>query len=170
MTLADQGALFAAPAQTPAPAGAAPRATAQTEAAEARPERDSITFSLGPGYTPSAKYDFFQCGANARHNRYVKAAITKQIRLDTKISARHKGLKPVAGVVTITAVQHPAPGKRTRDVENIAPLVKAMIDGLRDAGVLVNDSAKYVSAVTYTAGQRVPGGLLMLHIRPQGES
>lgn len=133
-----------------------------------RPARTDATvvFALPAGYSPSAKYDLFQCGANARHNRWQKAAIVKQLRGDAKQIAQSQRLPRLTGPVTVLAVQHPAPGKRTRDAENIAPLVKALIDGLRDAGVLVNDSAKYVPAVTYTVGERVPRGQLVLHLTP----
>jgi len=118
------------------------------------------------GYTPSAKYTLWQCGANARHNRWVEAAITKQIRLDAARLARSQKLPHYTGPVTILAVQHPGKGKRAHDAENIAPLVKAAIDGLRDAGVLVNDSPKWVTKVSHTTGPRTPRGRLVLHITP----
>lgn len=123
-----------------------------------------VTLEFPPGYTPSDSLAFFQCGANMRKNRWAKARITKQIREDARQLAVSQKLPPIAQRVDVLGVQHPAPGKRTIDAENIAPLVKAAIDGLRDAGVLRNDSPKYVRTVAYTTGPRVPGGQLILHL------
>jgi hypothetical protein len=123
-----------------------------------------ITLVFAPGYSPSATKNFFQCGANMRTNRWGKAAITKQIRADVVLLARSQHLPRITGRVDVLGVQHPATGRRAHDSENIAPLVKAAIDGLRDAGVLVNDSPKYVRTVSLTTGYRVPGGQLVLHI------
>jgi crossover junction endodeoxyribonuclease RusA len=125
-----------------------------------------------PGYTPAAARTFFQCGANMRTNRWAKARITAQIRNDAKNLAASQKLPRFTGPVTILAVQHPALRGRAHDAENIAPLVKAAIDGLRDAGVLINDSPRYVAAVAYAVGERVERverGQLVLHISPVTE-
>ena len=125
-----------------------------------------LTFPAG--YTPSAKYNLWQCGANMRANNWVKARITKTLRADAKLLAQSQKLPVFTVPVEILVVQHQAPGKRTHDAENVAPLGKAAIDGLRDAGVLRNDSAKYVTKVSYTVGERRPGGQFVLHITPVG--
>lgn len=143
-------------AKIPAPAGG------DTPARLAR----GFTFAYTPGYSPSATENLWQCGANNRFNRYKKAKITKQLRDDAKKIAAAERLPHITYPVTILAVQHPAPGQRTSDAENIAPLVKAAIDGLRDAGVLINDSFKYVPMVSHTVGERRPGGQLVLHFTP----
>lgn len=126
-----------------------------------------VRLEFPPGYSPSASKTLWECGANARHgNRYAAARITKQIRLDAANLARSQKLPRFTGPVTILGVQHPPKGGRGLDSENIAPLVKAAIDGLRDAKVLINDSAKWVRATTYTVGERTPLGQLVLHITP----
>lgn len=122
------------------------------------------TIALPAGYQPHPSYRLFQCGANARLHRYVKAKIVKTIRVDTKALARAAGTQPIPVPVAIRAVQHPAPGTRALDAENIAPIVKAVIDGLRDAGVLRNDSPKFVTNVSYAVGERRPGSQLVLHL------
>jgi hypothetical protein len=142
--------------QTPAPAAVA----------LGRPERVAITFAYPPGYTPSATDSLWQCGANNRFNRYKQARITKQLRSDAKKIAMASRMPHITWPVTILAVQHPAPGQRTSDAENIAPLCKAAIDGMRDAGVLVNDSPLHVAMVSHTVGERVPRGQLVLHLAP----
>lgn len=126
------------------------------------------TVAFPPGYSPDAKRALFQCGANAGLHYMVRARITKQIRGDIKKIAIAQRMPAFDVPVTILAVQHPAKGKRALDSENVAPLVKAAIDGLRDAGVLVNDSPKYVTMVSYAVGDRVPLGQLVLHITPSG--
>lgn len=123
-----------------------------------------VTLAFRPGYSPSATKTFFQCGANMRTNRWAKNRITQQIRQDVVLLAREQKLPKISCRVDVLGVQHPAPGRRTIDSENIAPLVKAAIDGLRDAGVLRNDSPKYVRTVANTTGPRVPGGQLVLHL------
>lgn len=128
--------------------------------------RTAVMFAFPDGYSPSATYTFFQCGANMRGNRHVRARITATIRRDAVTLAHHQNLPAITWPVTITGVQHPGKGKRAFDVENVAPLVKAAIDGLRDAGVLVNDSPKWVRKVSYDVGERSTRGQLVLHIEP----
>jgi len=120
------------------------------------------TIALPPGYSPDTRLTLFRCGANAGLHRMVRARITKKIRADTKTIAA--ATPTITVPVSIRAVQHPAPGTRTCDSENIAPLVKAMIDGLRDAKVLINDSPAYVTEVTHAVGERRPGSQLVLHL------
>lgn len=43
------------------------------------------------------------------------------------------------------------------DVDGVQPAAKAVIDGLRDYGVVEDDSAGFVRAITYRAPQVVPG-------------
>lgn len=128
----------------------------------------AVRFEFPPGYSPSAKHTLWECGANARHNRYVKARITRQIREDVVKLARAQKLPRFTGPVTILVVQHPPKGRRGLDSENVAPLGKAAIDGLRDAQVLVNDTSKWVPTVSYTTGERVERGQLVLLITPLG--
>lgn len=122
------------------------------------------TVALPAGYRAIAEKPLFRCGANARLHAMARHRVTKGIRQSMILAVRVAGLKPIDAPVTIRAVQHPAPGARTLDSENIAPLVKAMIDGLRDAKILRNDSPKYVVSVQNAVGDRVPGGQLVLHL------
>lgn len=124
----------------------------------------AYTLVFPAGYSPSSTLAFFQCGANMRKNRWAKAKITRQIREDAANLAKSQNLPQITCRVDVLGVQHPAPGKRTVDSENISPLTKAAIDGLRDAGVLANDSPRYVRTVANTTGERVPGSQLVLHI------
>lgn len=128
------------------------------------PDTVTHTVALPPGYRAVAEKPLFRCGANARMHPMARHRVTKGIRGAMVTAARAAGLTWITAPVSIRAVQHPAPGSRALDVENIAPLVKAAIDGLRDAGVLINDSHRYVAEVRYEVGDRIPGGQLVLHL------
>lgn len=122
------------------------------------------TIALPAGYSPDPHRTLFQLGANARLHPMARHRATKNIHLATLLAARAGHLAPITVPVTIRAVQHPAPGARTLDSENIGPLVKAMIDGLVRAGILRNDSPAYVTETRNTVGERRPGSQLVLHL------
>jgi hypothetical protein len=44
-----------------------------------------------------------------------------------------------------------------QDAGNAAPVGKAVIDGLRDAGVLEDDDPSHLTSITFLAPQRVEG-------------
>lgn len=59
--------------------------------------------------------------------------------------------------------------RRKADAHNMMPTIKAVIDGIVDAGVLPDDSNEFVPEVTTVAGPRVskrayPGGLMVVTI------
>lgn len=63
------------------------------------------------------------------------------------------------------ADRHPLSSQEVKDAENIAPTSKAAIDALVRAGVLVNDSRKWVRQVTYRlAAVKHPRGLVRITI------
>lgn len=79
--------------------------------------------------------------ANGRYHWADKAKRTKALRSKTAILARK--LEPMTGTVHATAhVAYPRNGRV--DVANSYISVKACIDGLVDAGVLEDDSHKYL--------------------------
>lgn len=68
--------------------------------------------------------------------------------------------------VTIVAEWRPPTRGRSvvRDAHNLAPSVKAAIDGITRAGVLVDDSDRYVADVAIRSGDACPLGRLVLII------
>lgn len=148
----------------PVPVEGCPSLSELADRAATAPRAAVLAFP--DGYSPSSRYTLWECGANARHNRYVAARITRKIREDTVTLARAQKLPRFTGPVTILVVQHPPKGRRGLDSENVAPLGKAAIDGLRDARVLINDTSKWVPVVSYAVGERTARGKLVLHIRP----
>lgn len=89
--------------------------------------------------------------ANQRMHWAKRAQLTKQLRAITATKARR--LQPVDGRVRITLVWQVVDNRR-RDPDNIAPTLKPVIDGLRDAGVLPEDHAGIVAGT----GQRIQLG------------
>lgn len=70
---------------------------------------------------------------------------------------------PLLEKVKIRAVYHP-PDNRRRDTSNIFPTIKAAVDGIVDAGVLKDDSDKYVISVEMVRGSNVKLGQLVIEI------
>lgn len=66
----------------------------------------------------------------------------------------------------ITAVIHPDLRTRRFDPHNWAPSVKAAIDGAVLAGLLPDDSSKYLRSVSFVAGKPVRGWQLELLVYP----
>lgn len=66
------------------------------------------------------------------------------------------------GRATCTVIIHPDVRTTRFDPANWAPAAKPAIDGAVAAGILRDDSSKYLTAVTYVAGPPVPGWRLEL--------
>jgi hypothetical protein len=84
------------------------------------------------------------------------------------VAARKARLPHILKPVTITAHVHRIDNRRA-DAANRYPTVKAVVDGLVDAGVLDDDSDRFVTGVMMRAGARVlprehPRGLLTIVI------
>lgn len=72
---------------------------------------------------------------------------------------------PALDAATIVATVHRSDNRRY-DLDGIAPTVKACIDGLRDAGVLVEDHCDIVRELTIRPGDPWADAALVLHITP----
>ena len=79
--------------------------------------------------------------SNQRLHRMAQAKLTKAWRQASAAAAL--GIPPFAGRVHITAHIFKPRGGRY-DTNNLAPTTKAIVDGLVDAGVLLDDSTEYV--------------------------
>jgi crossover junction endodeoxyribonuclease RusA len=76
--------------------------------------------------------------------------------------ARH-GKIPHLDRVRIHVTFRP-PDNRRRDPDNMTPMAKPAIDALVASQVLTDDSRKYVTSVSYSLGEPVKGGQLVLTI------
>ena len=98
--------------------------------------------------------------ANKRIFRYQLNEMTQAIREAAKLLA---GPVPAMKRAHIVCEIRP-PDRRRRDVHNLYPSAKAAVDGLVDAGVLPDDSDRYLIGPDMRAGDVEPGGRLVLHI------
>lgn len=85
---------------------------------------------------------------NDRLHWRTKARLTKTIRSVVEALARAARLKPVEGHATVTLHYQPRDNRR-RDADNLYATVKPCLDGLRDAGVLRDDSADLVTPLVH---------------------
>ena len=88
---------------------------------------------------------------NDRMNWRAKAPITKAWRT-AAAAAAGEVTEAVEPPVHLTITAHRT--GRAIDADAVASTAKACIDGLVDAGVLVDDSPKYVHAVTYVTAPK----------------
>lgn len=93
--------------------------------------------------------------ANVRHMPYAKARRVAALRLRAAYLARSAQLQPMDGLVRITAVIHPRVARRS-DPNNVADATKALVDGLRDAGILVDDDYAHVIGPNHLQGKPLP--------------
>lgn len=93
---------------------------------------------------------------NDRTHRMAVARLTKAWRWAAHVAAKDARLPTFEQRVRITATIHKLHG-RQYDAANWSPTAKAAVDGLRDAGVLLDDSNKYVVGPDMRAGERATG-------------
>ena len=101
--------------------------------------------------------------ANGREHWAVKARRTRQLRYLGFCLARQQRIPRLARA-HVLATYRP-PDRRRRDPANMYPTVKAMLDGLTDAGVWADDDAAHVLGPDMRLSPiPCPGGSLFLHI------
>lgn len=86
---------------------------------------------------------------NNSTNHYQRAEWISQARMAGRVDAL-KAKLPTMGLVEITAIPHQGRGTLA-DPGNHFPAIKAVIDGLRDAKVLTEDTKDYVSRLVMEA-------------------
>lgn len=103
--------------------------------------------------------------ANGREHHMTKARKTKTVRQLAWATAfritQHRSI-PLVDRAHVTVSIGWQPLKRTRDADNLAPTVKAAIDGFVDAGVFSNDDDKHRLSTTYTTYPRSEAGRVWL--------
>ena len=97
-------------------------------------------------------------------NRYALAAKVRTWREAAAWEARRTQQPKLTGLVHITATVHRDHNRGQWDVSNWLPSAKAAIDGLRDAGVLVEDSNRFVIGPDMRAGDAWADAALVLRI------
>lgn len=130
---------------------------------------------VGPAYEVRLPAGLPLLSANGREHWRPKASATRTIRDAAHLAVKGSpGLRramlaargePVMERAHVLAVLHPADLRR-RDPANIYPAVKAAIDGIVDAGVLIDDDSTRVVGPDMRLGPTVRGGQLALWLRP----
>lgn len=85
-------------------------------------------------------------------NMHSRGKITKQWRTDFCLLAKYTKI-PRLVWARIVVTPHQARGK-LQDVAACAPAAKAAIDGIVDAGVLPDDSSRYVTSIEFRTPER----------------
>lgn len=94
--------------------------------------------------------------ANDRMNPHAKAAITAHLRQLSAYRANHQGIYldrtydedwPAVVVVTVNP-----PTRRRMDPPNWCPTVKALVDGLTDAGIWTDDNSTVIPVMVFRSG------------------
>ena len=106
--------------------------------------------------------------ANERTHWGVKARRTAMWREAARVWARSVSLTPLAAPVTVTITVHRVSNRRA-DETNLAPTVKAVIDGITDAGWLRDDNDTQITATTCVAGTPLDRAALVLTFHEQGD-
>ena len=100
---------------------------------------------------------------NANDRDHWRKSAVKTATIRSVARGQAKGI-PKLNKVKIRAVYY-APDNRRRDVSNLFPSVKAAVDGIVDAGVLKDDSDKFVVALEIVRGDfNVSKGQLTIEI------
>ena len=100
---------------------------------------------------------------NDRLHFRAKAAITRQLRGDACWLARVWKV-PALRRARVDFIYEP-PRRGRRDSDNWAPTVKALVDGIVDAGVLPDDDTKHLDGpYKHITDEPFPGGRVVLII------
>lgn len=90
--------------------------------------------------------------AERRMNMHVRGKVVKQWRTDFCLLAKYEKI-PRLTSAKIRVTPYQKRGK-LQDVAACAPAAKAAIDGLVDAGVLPDDSSKFVTSIEFASPER----------------
>lgn len=107
---------------------------------------------------------------NERRHWAPKAADIKRWRDAGRVHAIKEKV-PLLARVDLTAVVRFPDDRKRRDAPNVYVAVAAVVDGLKDAGVVVDDNDSYVTALHIVPGEPIrarpygPAGELVLTIR-----
>lgn len=101
--------------------------------------------------------DSLWLSANDRRHWADRAKRTKGIRFMAYATARSELLADLGTSHVAAFIGYPRNGKA--DPANAAPTVKALIDGLVDAGVWPDDDSTHVIGPTYLRGDKCAAGM-----------
>jgi Holliday junction resolvase RusA-like endonuclease len=124
------------------------------------------TLNAEPTYVVALPAGLPLLNANGRVHWRTRARITKTLREAACVVAKQQRI-PRLSRVEMTLVLHPH-DKRPRDAHNWFPSFKAAIDGIVDAGVLVDDNTRFLAETRTVLGPVVRHNQIAVHITEIG--
>ena len=104
--------------------------------------------------------------ANGRYHHHDRARRTRQVRKDARVLAMQ--LEPVGKLSQVIAyIGYPTNNRA--DAPNASPTVKAILDGIVDAGILADDDSTHITRTSFERGPKsgTPGmHLIRLELVP----
>jgi hypothetical protein len=99
---------------------------------------------------------------NARPHFYAKNTAQQELRA----AAKYAGLRtsPITGPVTIHYHIAWPKGRRLHDLDAIPVMCKGALDGIVDAGVLVDDGPKYIVGISASQEKTAGDGMTIIRI------
>jgi crossover junction endodeoxyribonuclease RusA len=107
----------------------------------------------------------FTLNAERTWHHHKRAKIVRQWREAFAVLAAEAAIPGGIEAIEVEATPYLTPRGRTQDVAACMPAVKAAIDGLVDAGVIEDDSPKYLKSLTFNAPIRCDENSLVLVVR-----
>lgn len=105
--------------------------------------------------------------ANQRHHWRAKADQTRRWRQSVRTLARRDGVPTGLDRLHITIMIHQQHPKKQRDVGNLQPTAKAIIDGLVEHGLLPDDNDKHLTGPDLRRGTDGPPAVTIHMIHPE---
>ncbi|GFH39831.1 hypothetical protein [Pseudolactococcus insecticola] len=108
--------------------------------------------------------------SNDRLHYAVKAKLTAQLRAQARlktlgsVNVPYSPKKPCRVLITVYS-----PTRRKLDPPNLYPTVKALIDGMTDAGVWTDDNHEVIKSMTFTYGGLSGDEKYRIEIEVEGE-
>jgi|GEM_PF-2965277 len=99
--------------------------------------------------------------ANQREHHMAKANRIKNLRQMAALVAKNEQARVGSDCASLL-IEIGWPDKRRRDVENLAPTIKALTDGCIDAGLLPDDDDKHIVERTWRARVGTKPGITVI--------
>lgn len=109
--------------------------------------------------------------SNARGHWRKFASTLAEIKAAAVWLCRQQKIPHLTRASFVLEYQPPTQGRAVvRDTQNLSPVAKYGIDGCVVAGVLTDDSDRYVTSLTYRRGEKHPRGRVVLIITEEPEN
>lgn len=89
--------------------------------------------------------------ANGRYHHHDRARRTRRVRKDARVLAM--ALSPVGKLSQVIA-RIGYPTNNRADAPNASPTVKAILDGIVDAGILADDDSTHITRTSFERGPK----------------